>query len=85
LNIEIEAIPVVSQPAPFSQGQTVTTQLTAVYAGEDSSTVMAFDASATVQDVAKTLNALKVTPRDVIAIFQALKRSGALNAELVII
>ncbi len=85
LNIEIEAIPVVSQPAPFSQGQTVTTQLTAVYAGEDSSTVMAFDGAATVQDVAKTLNALKVTPRDVIAIFQALKRSGALNAELVII
>lgn len=85
INIEIESIPVVSQPAPFSQGQTVTTHLTAVYAGEDSSTVMAFDGAATVQDVAKTLNALKVTPRDVIAIFQALKRSGALNAELVII
>ena len=46
---------------------------------------MAFDGAATVQDVAKTLNALKVTPRDIIAIFQALKRSGALNAELVII
>jgi flagellar P-ring protein precursor FlgI len=75
----------VSQPAPFSQGQTVTTQLTAVYAGQDTSTVQAFDRTATVQDVAKTLNALKVTPRDIIAIFQALKRAGALNAELVII
>lgn len=85
LNIEIESVPVISQPGPFSQGQTVSTQLTAVYAGEDSSTVMAFDGAATVQDVAKTLNALKVTPRDIIAIFQALKRSGALNAELVII
>jgi flagellar P-ring protein precursor FlgI len=85
LNIEIESIPMVSQPAPFSQGQTVTTQLTAVYAGQDSSTVQAFDGTATVQDVAKTLNALKVTPRDIIAIFQALKRAGALNAELVII
>ena len=85
LNIEIQSVPVISQPGPFSQGQTVSTQLTAVYAGEDSSTVMAFDGAATVQDVAKTLNALKVTPRDIIAIFQALKRSGALNAELVII
>jgi flagellar P-ring protein precursor FlgI len=85
LNIEIESVPVISQPGAFSQGQTVSTQLTAVYAGEDSSTVMAFDGAATVQDVAKTLNALKVTPRDIIAIFQALKRSGALNAELVII
>ena len=85
LNIEIESIPMVSQPAPFSQGQTVTTQLTAVYAGQDTSTVQAFDRTATVQDVAKTLNALKVTPRDIIAIFQALKRAGALNAELVII
>jgi flagellar P-ring protein FlgI len=85
LNIEIESIPMVSQPAPFSQGQTVTTQLTALYAGQDTSTVQAFDRTATVQDVARTLNALKVTPRDIIAIFQALKRAGALNAELVII
>ena len=85
LNIQIESTPVVSQPAPWSLGQTVMTQLTAVSAGEDSSTVMAFDGSATVQDVAKTLNALKVTPRDIIAIFQALKRAGSLNAELVII
>jgi flagellar P-ring protein precursor FlgI len=85
LNIEIESVPMVSQPNPFSQGQTVSTQLTAVYANEDSTTVTAFEGAATVQDVAKTLNALKVTPRDIIAIFQALKRSGALNAELVII
>jgi len=85
LNIEIESIPMVSQPAPFSQGTTVTTQLTAVYAGQDTSTVQAFEGTATVQDVARTLNALKVTPRDIIAIFQALKRAGALNAELVII
>jgi flagellar P-ring protein FlgI len=85
LNIEIESVPVISQPAPFSQGQTVSTQLTTVSAAEDTSTVTAISGAATVQDVAKALNALKVTPRDIIAIFQALKRSGALNAELVII
>jgi flagellar P-ring protein FlgI len=85
LNIEIESIPMVSQPGPFSQGTTVTSQLTAVYAGQDTTAVQAFNGTATVQDVARTLNALKVTPRDIIAIFQALKRAGALNAELVII
>lgn len=38
----------------------------------------------TLGDLAAALNALKVKPRDVIAIFQALKEAGALNAELVI-
>ena len=85
LNIEIESVPVISQPNPFSQGQTVSTQLTAVAVAEDSTTVMAFNGAATVQDVAKSLNALKVSPRDIIAIFQALKEAGALKAELVII
>jgi flagellar P-ring protein precursor FlgI len=85
LNIEIESVPVISQPAPFSQGQTVSSQLTSVSAGEDSTTVVAMNGVATVQDVAKALNALKVSPRDIIAIFQALKESGSLKAELVII
>ncbi len=85
LNIEIESLPVISQPNAFSQGQTVSTRLTTVYAGEDSSTVTALGGAATVQDVAKALNSLRVAPRDIIAIFQALKEAGALKAELVII
>ncbi|HTY01237.1 MAG TPA: flagellar basal body P-ring protein FlgI [Bacteroidota bacterium] len=85
LNIEIESVPIVSQPNAFSQGQTVTTQLTRVSAGEDSTSVVAINGVSTVQDVAKALNSLKVSPRDIIAIFQALKEAGALKAELVII
>ena len=85
LNIEIESVPVISQPNPFSQGQTIATQMTRVSAGEDSTTVMAIDGVSTVQDVAKALNSLKVAPRDIIAIFQALKEAGALKAELIII
>ena len=86
LNIEIESVPVISQPGAFSQnGQTVLTQMTRVAAGEDSSTVVAFNGVATVQEVARALNSLKVTPRDIISIFQALKEAGALKAELVII
>lgn len=85
LNIEIESLPVISQPNAFSQGQTVAAQMTRVAAGEDSTAVVAVNGAATVQDVAKALNSLKVSPRDIIAIFQALKEAGALKAELVII
>jgi flagellar P-ring protein precursor FlgI len=85
LNIEIETTPVISQPNAFSQGQTVSTRMSNIAAGEDSTTVIALNGAATVQDVAKALNSLKVTPRDIIAIFQALKEAGALKAELVII
>ncbi len=85
LNIDIQSSPVISQPNALSQGKTVVTQLTSVSANIDSSVVVAVDGAATVQDVAKALNALKVTSRDIIAIFQALREAGALKAELIII
>lgn len=85
LNIDIQSTPVISQPNPFSQGQTVSTNLTTVSAQIDSSVVVALDGAATVQDVARALNTLRVGARDIIAIFQALKEAGALKAELVII
>lgn len=85
LNIEVESMPVVSQPSPLSSGQTVVTQMTTVRMGEDTSAVVALNGAATVQDMAKALNSLRVLPRDIIAIFQALKEAGALKAELIII
>ncbi len=84
ITIEIQQMPVISQPQPFGQGQTVSTEIQNLFAAEDSSTVKAFTGGATVQDVASALNALKIKPRDVIAIFQALKEAGALKAELII-
>jgi len=86
VNIEIQQTPVISQPNAFSGGKTVSTQMTTVAAGADSSSsVVALEGAATVQDIAKSLNALKVSPRDIIAIFQALKEAGALKADLIII
>jgi flagellar P-ring protein precursor FlgI len=84
IHIEIQSVPVISQPAPFSRGQTVVTQLTTINVYQDTTVVTAIEGAATVQDIAKALNALKVLPRDIIAIFQALKESGALKAELII-
>ncbi len=85
VNIDIQSTPLVSQPAPFSEGTTIVTQYTTVAVASDSTTVYALDGAATVQDIARALNTLKVAPRDIIAVFQALKEAGALKAELVII
>ncbi len=85
LNIEVQTTPVISQPQGFSRGQTVVAQISGVQTQQDSARVYALDGASTVQDVAKALNMMKVLPRDIIAIFQALKQAGALKAELVII
>lgn len=84
IHIEIQAVPIISQPAPFSRGQTVVTQLTTINVYQDTTVVTAIEGVATVRDIARALNTLKVLPRDIIAIFQALKESGALKAELII-
>jgi flagellar P-ring protein precursor FlgI len=51
----------------------------------DSTSTVAIEGASNVQEVAYALNSLKVTPKDIIAIFQALKEAGALVGELVII
>lgn len=86
LNITIRSFPVISQPNGFSNGKTVVVnnQLPIVEQDENTKTV-AIEGASTVQEVATALNSLKVSPRDIISIFQALKESGALIAELVVI
>ena len=84
LSVEISASPVISQPGPFSQGQTVVVPQTQTQVTTEKANMMVIPGAANVQDIATALNALGVTPRDLIAIFQALKAAGALHAELVI-
>ncbi len=85
LTIQVRAIPVISQPPAFSQGKTVVVPQTMTTVTENArGSVMVMEGTATVSDLAQALNALKVTPRDMIAIFQALKQAGALRADLVI-
>lgn len=74
----------VSQPAPFSRGKTVVVPRAGVGVNEQGGHLKVLPESVTVADLARALNALGVTPRDMIAIFQALKRAGALHAELII-
>lgn len=75
----------VSQPAPFSNtGETVVTPRTTTDVTEQKSALVALPELPTVEKVATALNSLGATPRDVMAIFQAMKQAGALQAELVI-
>jgi flagellar P-ring protein precursor FlgI len=85
LNITIRSYPIISQPGPFSSGTTEVFNNLVPYASQDSTNAVAIQGASNVQEVASALNSLKVTPKDIIAIFQALKEAGALVAELVII
>ncbi|HMN16813.1 MAG TPA: flagellar basal body P-ring protein FlgI [Ignavibacteriaceae bacterium] len=85
LNITIENYPIVSQPGPFSSGTTAVVNNLVPYAVQDSTNTIAISGASNVQEVASALNSLKVSPKEIIAIFQALKEAGALIAELVII
>lgn len=75
--------PQVSQPAPFSQGETAIVPRTEVDVTEEGALINVIDNTVTVGDLAASLNALGVTPRDLSSIFQMLKASGDLHAELV--
>lgn len=74
----------VSQPNPLSQtGQTVVTPRTDTKVTEQQGRLVTLPDLPTVEKVAANLNSLGVTPRDMMAIFQAMKQAGALHAELV--
>ncbi len=82
LTVEVSTKFQVSQPAPLSEaGQTVVTPDRDVTAYEDKASLVPVE-GAELGTVIKALNALGVTPRDLIAILQALKASGALAADL---
>jgi flagellar P-ring protein precursor FlgI len=85
LSIQVETKLNVSQPNGFSQGQTVVTPDQKVTAQEQKSNFVTLTKGATVDDLIRALNSLGVTPRDTIAILEALKSAGALQAELEII
>lgn len=85
LSIKITKDKEVSQPPPLSGGSTQVVDNTQVQADEQKANVILLPATANVGDVVAALNAAGATPRDIIAILQAMKAAGALRAELEII
>jgi flagellar P-ring protein FlgI len=85
LSVVISSEPVISQPAPFSRGQTVVAAQSQIEIRQQEGEVMLLKNSAALSDVVKALNSIGATPQDLLAILQALKASGALRAELEVI
>jgi len=83
LTISIASSLDASQPAPFSRaGNTVVTPRTDTKVNETKGSMISLGDMPTIEKVAAGLNAIGVSPRDMMAIFQAMKQAGALQAEL---
>ena len=83
LTISVSETPVASQPSPFSErGQTVVLPRTRVEADDPSRELKIVKEGVRLSELVDGLNALGVTPRDMIAILQAIKASGALQADI---
>lgn len=85
LSVTIDAEPMVSQPAPLSGGQTVVVPRATIAAQQEGGILNYVPPSASLQEVVRALNQLGATPMDLMAILEALKMAGALNAELEVI
>jgi flagellar P-ring protein precursor FlgI len=83
LSVRVTERPAVSQPAPFSKGETTVTSDTAVSAGQDKGSFAVLE-GADLQALVTGLNRMGLKPPGIIAILQAIKSAGALQAELVV-
>ena len=86
LTIKITDVPLISQPEPFTLGEPVVVNTSIIDIEEDTEAKMqVLDTGINLQELVDGLNALGVTPRDLIGILQAIKASGALQAEIEVI
>ncbi len=85
LSVTVNSTPVVSQPNPLSQGQTVVGQQADINVRADGGKVISVPRGTSLNEVVRALNAVGATPQDLLSILQAMKAAGALKAELQII
>ncbi|MBC7996162.1 MAG: flagellar basal body P-ring protein FlgI [Rhizobacter sp.] len=85
LSVTINSTPVISQPSPFSKGETVVKEKAEITIKQEPGALIQMAAGAKLADVVKALSALGATPQDLLAILQAMKIAGALNAEIEVI
>lgn len=85
LSISINTTPTVSQPNALAGGETVVTEKADIQIKAEPGMLITLPAAAQLADVVRALNSLGATPQDLLAILQAIKAAGALNAELEVI
>ena len=85
LSVTINNTPMVSQPNALAAGETVSRDKADITISQQAGSLIQLPAGTQLVDVVKALNSLGATPQDLLAILQAIKAAGALNAELEVI
>lgn len=85
LVVSITEDPTVVQPNPLAGGQTAVEPGTQIEITQEDSHMFALDRATTLEDIVRAVNRVGAAPGDLMAIIEALKQAGALNAELVVI
>ena len=85
LAVTITENPQVSQPAPFSDGETVITPSSQVGIEEGDSRAFVFNPGVSLDEIVQAVNQVGAAPGDLMAILEALKQAGALKASIVVI
>ena len=85
LTVVITEDPIVSQPEPFSQGQTAVVPRSKVNAAQEAKPMFKFGPGTTLDEIVRAVNQVGAAPSDLMAILEALKQAGALQADLIVI
>ena len=85
MTVRIDENQRISQPAPFSQGQTAVEQKSGVAIEEEKRPMFLLAPGPKLADIVKAVNAIGASPADLVAILEALKEAGALKAELIVL
>lgn len=85
LSVTISSTPMVSQPGPLSNGKTEVTEKIDISINQQPGSLIQLPSGAKLTDVVKALNSLGATPQELLAILQAIKAAGALDAEIEVI
>jgi flagellar P-ring protein FlgI len=85
LSVTISEKPSVSQPEPFSKGETVVVPRSSIEVSQTGGQMFVLDGGVSLDDLVRAVNQIGASPGDLVAILEALKQAGALRAELVVI
>lgn len=85
LTVTIAEATQVSQPNPFSEGETVVTSNSTIDVDQEDNRMFLFNPGTTLDELVRAVNLVGAGPSDVLAILEALKVAGALHGELIII
>lgn len=85
ISVSISEKPQVSQPAPFSKGETVAVPRSQIEVEQQTAHMFLFSPGVALDDIVRAVNQVGAAPGDLVAILEALKQAGALRAELVVI